>query len=145
MPLVEHLRVTGQLTTALLLRALCAGNVRFFETALAVLSGMPEGRVASLVRAGRANALQAVYARAGLPMVAFDAFIAALETCKRMAERGGPSDRYRFTREMVENVLSRYHDITDGEVNELMTMLRRFAADQAREAARDYARMATAA
>jgi hypothetical protein len=42
-------------------------------------------------------------------------------------------------------VLSRYHDITDGEVNELMTMLRRFAADQAREAARDYARMATAA
>jgi hypothetical protein len=62
-----------------------------------------------------------------------------------MAERGGPSDRYRFTREMVENVLSRYHDITDGEVNELMTMLRRFASDQAREAARDYARMATAA
>ena len=46
---------------------------------------------------------------------------------------------------MIENVLSRYHDITDGEVNELMTMLRRFAADQAREAARDYARMATAA
>jgi uncharacterized protein (DUF2336 family) len=144
-PLVEHLRVTGQLTTALLLRALCAGNVRFFETALAVLSGMPEGRVASLVRAGRANALQAVYAKAGLPMVAFEAFIAALETCKGMAEKGGPSDRYRFTRVMVESVLSRYHDITDGEVNELMTMLRRFAADQAREAARDYARMATAA
>jgi uncharacterized protein (DUF2336 family) len=144
-PLVEHLRVTGQLTTALLLRALCAGNVRFFETALAVLSGMPEGRVASLVRAGRANALQAVYARAGLPMVAFEAFIAALETCKAMAENGEPSDRYRFTRQMVENVLSRYHDITDGEVNELMTMLRRFASDQAREAARDYARMATAA
>src|SRR3990167_5638237 len=144
-PLVEHLRVTGQLTTALLLRALCAGNVRFFETALAVLSGMPEGRGGGLVRAGRANALQAVYARAGLPMVAFDAFIAALETCKRMAERGGPSDRYRFTREMVENVLSRYHDITDGEVNELMTMLRRFAASRAREGARDYARMATAA
>ena len=144
-PLVEHLRVTGQLTTALLLRALCAGNVRFFETALAVLSGMPEDRVASLVRAGRTNALRAVYAKAALPMVAFDAFTAALETCRGMAEEGGPADRYRFTRQMVENVLSRYRDITDGEVNELMTMLRRFAADQAREAARDYARMATAA
>ena len=40
---------------------------------------------------------------------------------------------------MVESVLARYRDITDGEMNELTTMLRRFAADQAREAARDYA------
>jgi hypothetical protein len=78
-------------------------------------------------------------------MVAFDAFAAALETCRKMAEEGGIADRYRFTRRMVENVLSRYRDITDGEANELMTMLRRFAADQAREAARDYARIATAA
>jgi uncharacterized protein (DUF2336 family) len=144
-PLVEHLRVTGQLTTALLLRALCAGNVRFFEAALAVLSSVPEERVASLVRAGRVNGLRAVYGKAGLPEVAFDAFMAALETCRLMEEEGGPTDRYRFTCKMVENVLARYRDITDGEVNELMTMLRRFAADQTREAARDYARLAKAA
>lgn len=144
-PLVEHLRVTGQLTTALLLRALCAGNVRFFEAALAVLSSMPEARVASLVRAGRANGLRAVYSKAGLPPVAFDAFTAALETCRTMAEEDSSADRYRFTCKMVENVLSRYRDITDGEVNELTTMLRRFAADQTRDAARDYARLATAA
>lgn len=145
MPLVEHLRITGQLTTALLLRALCAGNVAFFEAALSVLSGMPEERVSSLVRAGRRGALRAVYGRSGLPMAAFDAFSAAIETCRDMPEKCGPAERYRFTRAMVENVLSRYRDITDGEVNELMTMLRRFAADQAREAARDFARIATAA
>jgi uncharacterized protein (DUF2336 family) len=144
-PLVEHLRVTGQLTTALLLRALCAGNVRFLEAALSVLSGIPQERVESLVEAGRVSAFRGVYAKAGLPMVAFDAFVAALDTCRRMAEEGGVTDRYRFTRQMVENVLARYRAITDGEANELMTMLRRFAADQAREAARDYARIATAA
>lgn len=144
-PLVEHLRVTGQLTTALLLRALCAGNIRFLEAALSVLSGIPQDRVESLVEAGRVSAFRGVYVKAGLPMVAFDAFAAALETCRHMAEEGGAADRYRFTRRMVEDVLSRYRDITDGEVNELMTMLRRFAADQAREAARDYARIATAA
>jgi uncharacterized protein (DUF2336 family) len=145
LPLVEHLRVTGQLTTALLLRALCAGNVRFLEAALSVLSGIPQERVESLVEAGRVSAFRGVYAKAGLPMVAFDAFAAALETCRKMSEEGGITDRYRFTRRMVENVLARYRDITDGEANELMTMLRRFAADQAREAARDYARIATAA
>jgi uncharacterized protein (DUF2336 family) len=143
--LVEHLRITGQLTTALILRAVCAGNVDFFEAALAVLARVPQQRVASLVRAGRTTALRAVYAKAGLPRLAFDAFAAALDTWRRMAEEGEPDDRYRFTREIVDAVIARYADITEGEANELAAMLRRFAADQARDAARDFAREASAA
>ena len=46
---------------------------------------------------------------------------------------------------MVDAVLGRYTQISDGEMYELATMLRRFAADQAREAARDYARITRAA
>lgn len=143
--LVEHLRVTGQLNTALLLRAVCAGNVALFETALSVLARVPEARVTSLIRSGRAQGLRAIYDKAGLPPMAFDAFVAALDTCRTIAEEGGPKDRYRFTLHMVESVLARYRDITDGEVNELTAMLRRFAADQARDAARDYARISSAA
>jgi uncharacterized protein (DUF2336 family) len=143
--LVEHLRITGQLTTALLLRAVCAGNIGLFEAALAALARVPEMRVRSMVRAGRMSSLKPIYAKAGLPALAFEAFAAALDTCRRIAEEGGPRDRYRFTRHMVESVLARYRDITDGEMNELAAMLRRFAADQARDAARDYARAATAA
>ncbi len=143
--LVEHLRVTGQLTTALLLRAVCAGNVAMFETALSVLAHVPEARVTNLIRSGRKQGFRAIYDKAGLPPMAFEAFAAALDTCREIAERGGPRDRYRFTLHMVESVIARYRDITDGEVNELTAMLRRFAADQAREAARDYGRIATAA
>jgi uncharacterized protein (DUF2336 family) len=143
--LVEHLRVTGQLTTALLLRAVCAGNIALFETALSVLARVPEARVSSLLRAGRMPVLRAVYTRAGLPPLAFEAFAAALETARRITAEGAPTDRYRFTRDMVDAVLARYRDITDGEMNELTTMLRRFAADQAREAARDYVREVSAA
>ncbi|HEY5080952.1 MAG TPA: DUF2336 domain-containing protein [Bauldia sp.] len=143
--LVEHLRVTGQLTTALLLRAVCAGNVAFFETALGVLARVPLRRITSLVRAGRISALRAAYSRAGLPPVAFDAFVAALGVWRQVAANGGPEDRYRFTVQTVDAVLARYANISDGEMNELASMLRRFAADQTREAARDYARAAVAA
>ncbi len=143
--LVEHLRVTGQLTTGLLLRAVCAGNVALFETALAVLARTPVERVASLVRAGRTNVLHAIYGKAGLPPRAFDAFAVALDTWRKIAEEGGADDRYKATRRMVDAVLGRYTQISDGEMYELATMLRRFAADQAREAARDYARKAKAA
>jgi uncharacterized protein (DUF2336 family) len=138
--LVEHLRVTGQLTTALLLRAVCAGNIAFFETALATLARVPASRIAKLVRAGRTGALRAAYGKAGLPAVAFAAFAAALDTWRRFADENGPEDRYRFTLHVVDAVLARYADITDGEANDLAAMLRRFAADQAREAARDHAR-----
>jgi uncharacterized protein (DUF2336 family) len=143
--LVEHLRVTGQLTTGLLLRGVCAGNVALFETALAVLAHTPVERVASLVRAGRVNLLRAIYSKAGLPPRAFDAFAAALDTWRRIAEEGGMDDRYQATRRMVDAVLACYTQISDAEMYELATMLRRFAADQAREAARDYARRVKAA
>ena len=143
--LVEHLRITGQLTTALLLRTVCAGNIGFFETALAVLSHVPERRIRTLVRTGRTSGLAAAYQRAGLPAAAFRAFAAALDTWRQVSVAGEITDRYRFTRETVDAVLARYADITDGEMNELTAMLRRVAADQAREAARDYARTAVAA
>ena len=143
--LVEHLRVTGQLTTGLLLRAVCAGNVALFETALAVLAHAPVERVASLVRAGRVSVLRAIYSKAGLPPRAFQAFAAALDTWRKIAEEGAADNRYHATRRMVDAVLGCYTQISDGEMYELATMLRRFAADQAREAARDYAREAKAA
>ena len=143
--LVEHLRITGQLTTGLLLRGVCAGNVALFETALAVLARTPVERVGSLVRAGRVSVLRAIYSKAGLPPRAFEAFAAALDTWRRIAEEGGMDDRYKATRRMVDAVLARYTQISDGEMYELATMLRRFAADQAREAARDYARKVQAA
>ena len=139
--LVEHLRATEQLTTSLLLRAVCAGNIAFFETALAMLARMPITRVESLVRAGRQSALRAAYAKAGLPRMAFDAFLAAVDAWRRY-DGEGPADRYRFTLEIVNTVLAGYADITDGEANDLAAMLRRFAADQARDAARDTVRLA---
>ena len=48
-PLIRHLRVSGQLTAGLILRALLSGNVVLFEEALAELAGMPVARVSGLV------------------------------------------------------------------------------------------------
>src|SRR6188508_3785316 len=47
--LVRHLRVTGQLTAGLILRALLSGNLELFDAALAELSGLPRARVSALL------------------------------------------------------------------------------------------------
>ncbi len=138
--LVEHLRVTGQLTTALLLRSVCEGNIRFLEAALARLSGMPAPGVYALLTDGRDGALRALFARAGLPERSHPAFLVALQVWRELDDDGGAADRARFTRRMIERILSRYQQFAAAEVDDLVAMLRRLAADAAREAARAYVR-----
>ncbi|MEM8796904.1 MAG: DUF2336 domain-containing protein, partial [Pseudomonadota bacterium] len=47
--LVVHLRDTHQMTTVLLLRAICAGQVDFFAEALALLAGVDRQRIMALL------------------------------------------------------------------------------------------------
>lgn len=136
--LVEHLRRTGQLTTALLLRAACVGNLRFVEEALARLAGQPMARVAALVAEGRESAFRALYLKAGMPARAFPAFAAAVEVHRDLLREtggwdGSAGDRARFARRLVERVLTRVTGIDRRDSDDLLAMLRRFAADAARD------------
>ena len=139
--LVDHLRHTGQLTTRLVLRAVCVGDLRFVEEALAALSGVPLRRVAALVADGRESAFLGLYRRSGMPDRAFPAFAAALEVNRDlMRETGGvdgrPGDRARFSRRLIERVLTRIDMPGRKDVDDLLALLRRFSADAAREQAR---------
>jgi len=49
-----------------------------------------------------------------------------------------PRDQYRFTRTMIERILDRYRSVNYGEVDELLSMLRRFSSETARDAAREF-------
>ncbi len=136
--LVEHLRRTGQLTTRLLLRAACVGNLRFVEESLAALAGVPSARVSALVADGREPAFRALYRRASMPERAYPAFSAAIEIQRELLrETGGldgfAGDRARFARRLVERVLTRYTAFDRRDGDDLVALLRRFAADAARD------------
>ena len=137
--LAEHLRATEQLTTSLLLRTLCAGNLGFFAAAVSVLTRMPEQRIKTIVADRHVTAFAAVYRRAGLLPRAFDAFATAIRTCRHHdGERVDPGRRYHYTQRVVDEVLSRFEEISDSEMDELTGMLRRFAAEAGRAAAREF-------
>ena len=133
--LVRHLRETGQLTAGLVLRALLSGNTDMFEAALVELTGMSEARVASIVHAGASAGLTALLTRAGLPPSTFAAFRAALAATEEIGFVGTVDGAARLRRRMVERVLtSCAHDAATTET--LMTLLRRFEMESAREEAR---------
>ncbi|MEA2987055.1 MAG: hypothetical protein QOD94_3309 [Alphaproteobacteria bacterium] len=135
-PLVRHLRETGQLTAGLVLRALLCGNCALFEESLAELSGVSLKRVYGLVH-GKCNAgFRALYDKAGLPALAYPAFREAIEAMHEDVLLGEAGDASRLKRRMVERVLTRCESSMPGDVEALMTLLRRFATEAAREEAR---------
>jgi len=139
--LINHLRSTGQLTTVLLLRALCSGHVVFFETAVTLLSGLPQERVQSLITSKRHNGFRAIYDRAGLPTSAFAAFKAALDLFIDLVERDPSVEITRLSATMLETVLNAHHDSgTIDNFDQVTVMLRRLATEAAREDARAYVR-----
>jgi uncharacterized protein (DUF2336 family) len=135
-PLIRHLRGSGQLTAGLILRALLSGNIELFEEALAELADLPLKRVAGIVHDRRGASFRALYDKAGLPSSVFPAFREALEAMGEdgfLIEPGGGS---RLKRRIIERVLTRCEVESLDGVEPLLTLLRRYAAEAAREEAR---------
>lgn len=135
-PLIRHLRESGQLTAGLVLRALLSGNVDMFEEALAELSGLSIARVSALVHDKSIAGFRALYDKAGLPASTYPAFREAVEAMREGGFVGDPGGATRLKRRMVERVLTGCADEELGDIEPLMTLLRRFAAEAAREEAR---------
>jgi uncharacterized protein (DUF2336 family) len=133
--LVQHLRMTGQLTAGLILRALLSGNRDLFEAALAELSELPLPRVSALLHDRSGASLNALLRRAELPESTFAAFRIALDVCHENGFVDTLGGAARLRRRMVERVLT--HCETERDSAEpLLILLRRFATESAREEAR---------
>jgi uncharacterized protein (DUF2336 family) len=134
-PLIRHLCASGQLTAGIILRALLSGNIALFEEALSELTDMPVARVSGLVHDRGSVGLRALFDKAGLPPSTYPAFKEAIEAMREgfLCEPGGPA---RLKRRMIERVLTRCEDADVGELAPLLTLLRRFATEAAREEAR---------
>ena len=134
--LIRHLRAGGALTAGLILRALLSGNVVLFEEALAELSGMPVERVSNLLYDAGNGGLRALFDQAGLPPSTYPAFKEAIEAMREGGFTLEPGGVARLKRRMIERVLTRCESEDIGDPAPLLTLLRRFATEAAREEAR---------
>ena len=138
-PLIRHLCQNGQLTAGLILRVLLlSGNVNLFEEALSELSGLPVWRVRGYVHDNRGAGFRAVYDKAGLPASTWPAFRSAIEAMRESGPLAEPGGASRLKRRMIERVLTGCEKAEIGEIEPLLTLLRRFATEAAREEARRY-------
>jgi uncharacterized protein (DUF2336 family) len=133
--LAAHLRVSGQLTAGLILRALLSGNLSLFEATLGELSGVPAARVAGHARAPGGAGFAALYRKAKLPAALFPAFRAALAARAELGHLAGEGEP-ALSRPMIARVMTACANVKGGEPDKLMAVLRRLDAEAAREEAR---------
>jgi uncharacterized protein (DUF2336 family) len=133
--IARHMRSTGTLTVAVLMRALLGGNRDFFVQALSELSGLALRRAAALTRAPKSQGFAALYAKAHLPEPFLPAFRAALIAL----ECADPQRGDQLSRALCEKVIAACDARAEVGQGPMLALLWRFASEAARECARDYA------
>ncbi len=125
--LVEQLATSGRISSSLLLRAVCLGEMRFAEAIFVHLTGLPEPKVWSLMHDKGPLGLKALYARARLPQVLFPAFRAAVDIYQEMEYTGAESDRYNFRLRMLERLLTSYDGLEGDDLDFLLSRMARIS------------------
>lgn len=107
--LVRHLHQRHRLTSSIVLRSLCVGDLGFFERAMAELTGIPVENVRVLMRDGGGEGFRALYRQSPLPPAYYDAVKKLLDLALDATHNGRvrPED---FSRRMIDNITANGYD-----------------------------------
>ncbi|MGB0670474.1 MAG: DUF2336 domain-containing protein [Rhodospirillales bacterium] len=109
--LIAQLDSNGRLTPSIMIRALCMGDMDFFEQAMARKLGIGLSNTRTLLYDKGGLGLKGAFAKAGLPVSVFPAVRAAIDVASETELDGGDNDRERYSRRMIERILTQYGDL----------------------------------
>jgi len=109
--LIAELHRNGRLTPSLVIRAMCMGDLQFFELSVAQLAGISVGNAHALINDEGALGLSALYERIEFPPAQLPAVRAAISVLRETQYDGGENDRARLSRKIIERILTQYGDL----------------------------------
>lgn len=111
--LVRRIYAEGRLTPSLLIRAICSGQMRFAEQALAIMSGVSVQKAVLMIHDGGPFGLKALCARAGLKETTSKVIHAATIIYRDLEVSGLEYNRANFQELMIERVLTLPFDLSE--------------------------------
>ena len=111
---VEQLHSNGRLTETLIFRALCLGDVIFFEAALAKLADIPIGNAYQLIHDRGDLGLKAIYEKCEFSPDSLPVIQVALDVAKEMTSTAS-EDPKRYKSRMVERILTQCENTVDAD------------------------------
>jgi uncharacterized protein (DUF2336 family) len=121
--LVAQMNENGRLTPSIILRALCMGDVLFFEAALAVRAGIPLLNARILIHDGGQLGMKTLYDRATMPPNMMPVIRAALDVVHETEMDGAAHDMERYRARVIERVLTQFEDVGSDDFEYLLNKL----------------------
>ena len=136
--LVRQLHKNGRLTPSITLRGLCMGDMTFFETAMAELADVSLMNARTLIYDSGSLGLRTLCRQANIPLAQLVAVRAAIDVSREMEYDGREHDRERYSRRMIERIMTQYDDLgvefESDDLNYLLTKMSELPSDIVDEA-----------
>ena len=126
--LVSSMHRNKRLSESVIIRSLCAGNLRFFEAALAKRANVSIANARVLLLDAGARGFDALYDASAMPD-SFRQAVAALFKIAQAETGFGKYYHHHFSQRMLERLVEEGHDKKIDNMPVLMSMIGRSAAD----------------
>ncbi len=121
--LIRQMHLNQRLTPLLVLRALCLGDMAFFEVAMAVMAKVPAMNARILIHDAGPNGLTSLYVRADMPARLLPAVRVALDVVRGTEFDGGERDRERYRSRVITRILTQFEDLAQDDLDYLLDKL----------------------
>jgi uncharacterized protein (DUF2336 family) len=121
--MIAQMHRNGRLTPSLILRALCTGDIAFFEAAMAIKSEVPLDNAQILIHEPSRRGLMALYKRAAMPEALFIAVKAAVDVVDETRFDGEAHDLERFRARVISRVLTLVETVDAADADYLLEKL----------------------
>ena len=121
--MVTQMHANKRLTPSIILRALCMGDMPFFEMAMAVMANVPVVNARILIHDAGRLGMKSLYAKTGLSARFLPAIRVAVDVVRETALDGGDHDRERYQARVIERVLTQFEDFGAEDLDYLLDKL----------------------
>lgn len=121
--MVAQMQRNDRLTPSLILRALCTGDIAFFEAAMAAKGDVPLANAQILIHDRSRKGLRALYRKSEMPAGLYKAVEAAIEVVDETSFDGEARDLDRFRSRVISRVLTLVEDVEPADADYLVAKL----------------------
>ena len=121
--LVRQMHRNQRLTPLLVLRALCLGDLAFFEAAMAVMAKVPVTNAHILIDDAGPSGLASLYEKAGMPPRLLPAVRVAVDVVRGTEFDGGEHGRERYRSRVITRILTQFEDLPQEDLDYLLDKL----------------------
>jgi uncharacterized protein (DUF2336 family) len=121
--LAKQLKANGRLTSSLIIRGLCVGDVTFFEACMSAMANVSMQNTQVLIHDAGKLGLKSLYDKTGLPAGMYPIIRVALEVVQELRLDGADHDPDRYREKVIERILTQYEDFNSEDLNYLLDKL----------------------